>query len=46
LWIAPRYAVDIDTAEQWAFAEWLVESGGLDVVRSPAPALAAAGDHG
>ncbi|MGH7573697.1 MAG: hypothetical protein ACREM1_01010 [Longimicrobiales bacterium] len=33
--VGPRYAIDIDTEEQWRQAEWLLEHGGLDIV-SPA----------
>jgi N-acylneuraminate cytidylyltransferase len=36
--VDPRYAVDIDTLEQWAFAEWLLDQGGMEVER---PRLAA-----
>jgi CMP-N-acetylneuraminic acid synthetase len=35
--VEPGYAVDIDTLEQWAFAEWLLTSGSVPVVR-PRPA--------
>jgi N-acylneuraminate cytidylyltransferase len=31
--VDPAFAVDIDTPEQWAFAEWLLSDGGLEVVR-------------
>jgi CMP-N-acetylneuraminic acid synthetase len=31
--IATRYAVDIDTLEQWDFAEWLLRRGGMPLVR-------------
>jgi N-acylneuraminate cytidylyltransferase len=31
--VDPRHAVDIDTNEQWAFAEWLLERGGLEIER-------------
>jgi YrbI family 3-deoxy-D-manno-octulosonate 8-phosphate phosphatase len=36
----PRYAVDLDTPNDWAKAEWLVATGGLDCVfpgRAPRP---------
>ena len=36
--VDPRYAVDIDTPEQWAFAEWLLQRGDLEIVR-PRPAM-------
>jgi N-acylneuraminate cytidylyltransferase len=31
--VDPRHAVDIDTSEQWAFAEWLLERGDLELER-------------
>jgi N-acylneuraminate cytidylyltransferase len=31
--VEPAYAVDIDTEEHWAFAEWLVAKGTLELVR-------------
>jgi N-acylneuraminate cytidylyltransferase len=31
--IAARHAVDLDTPEQWEYAEWLMRRGGLAVVR-------------
>jgi CMP-N-acetylneuraminic acid synthetase len=31
--VDPRYAVDIDTLEHWAFAEWLINSGSLEMAR-------------
>jgi N-acylneuraminate cytidylyltransferase len=33
LLVDPRYAVDIDTAAQWAIAEWLVDFSGLELPR-------------
>jgi CMP-N-acetylneuraminic acid synthetase len=33
LFVDPRYAVDIDTVDQWAFAEWLIEAEAFDLVR-------------
>jgi N-acylneuraminate cytidylyltransferase len=34
-----RYAIDIDTLEHWDFAEWIVERGGMPIVRpQPVPA--------
>jgi YrbI family 3-deoxy-D-manno-octulosonate 8-phosphate phosphatase len=32
LFIEPRYTVDIDTLNDWARSEWLVNQGGLDMV--------------
>ncbi len=34
--VDPAFAVDIDTADHWAFAEWLLSDGGLEVVRPQA----------
>jgi len=34
--VDPRYAVDIDTPEHWAFAEWMLGRGELALTR-PAP---------
>ena len=31
--VDPRHAIDIDTPDQWAFAEWLIASADLDLVR-------------
>ena len=31
--VGPEYSVDIDTTDQWAFAEWVVREGGLPLVR-------------
>lgn len=31
--VDPRHAIDIDTRDQWAFAEWLIASADLDLVR-------------
>ena len=31
--VDPRHAIDIDTPEQWAFAEWVLSSESLDLVR-------------
>jgi N-acylneuraminate cytidylyltransferase len=39
--VDPRYSLDIDTPEQWAYAEWLLGNGSLDIVR-PARARAVA----
>jgi CMP-N-acetylneuraminic acid synthetase len=39
----PAFAVDIDTHEHWAHAEWLLSEGGLDLVR---PGLVGAGAEG
>jgi N-acylneuraminate cytidylyltransferase len=36
--VDPRYALDIDTPEQWAFAEWLVGRSGSEIVRPAAGA--------
>ncbi len=41
LFVDPLYAVDIDTLDQWRFAEWLLETKTLDVVRPGQPASAA-----
>jgi CMP-N-acetylneuraminic acid synthetase len=38
LFIDPSYAIDIDTVQQWAFAEWLIEGQTLDIVRPLASA--------
>ena len=32
LWVTPRYALDIDTLEQWDYAEWLLRRGAMPVV--------------
>ena len=40
--IDPSYTVDIDTPKDWARSEWLVHSGGLQIV-SPAASMAAPG---
>jgi N-acylneuraminate cytidylyltransferase len=43
--IEPRYALDIDTPDQWKFAEWILESGDLSAVR-PVGATQAAASSG
>src|SRR5262249_8883839 len=40
--VDPAYAVDIDTLDQWAAAEWLLCSGRIDVVRPERAPLATA----
>ena len=39
--VDPRYAIDIDTEEQWDYAEWLLQARGLATVRPDrSPAVA------